>query len=106
MLPEQAQQGATINLSVATPGNSRPFVLILGDAPGPTIVPDFPTFQVGGNIGLFTGTTDAAGNFATTFAAPAVPSAVGVLYYSQVLTFDASFTGWAVSNAHINLFTQ
>jgi hypothetical protein len=29
-----------------------------------------------------------------------------VLYYSQVLTFDASFTGWAVSNAHINLFTQ
>jgi hypothetical protein len=106
MLPEQAQQGATINLSVATPGNSRPFVLILGDAPGPTIVPDFPTFQVGGNIGLFTGATDAAGNFATTFAAPAVPSAVGVLFYSQVLTFDASFTGWAVSNAHINLFTQ
>ena len=27
-------------------------MLILGDAPGPTIVPDFPTFQVGGNIGL------------------------------------------------------
>ena len=81
-------------------------MLILGDAPGPTIVPDFPTFQVGGNVGLFTGATDASGNFATTFAAPPVPSAVGVLFYSQVLTFDAAFTGWAVSNPHLNLFTQ
>jgi hypothetical protein len=106
MLPEQAQQGATINLSVVTPGNSRPFVLLLGDAPGPTVVPDFPTFQVGGTVGLFTGSTDATGNFASTFLAPAVPSTVGLLFYSQVLTFNAAFTDWAVSNAHLNLFTQ
>jgi len=105
MLPEQAQQGATINLSVATPSNSRPFMLILGDAPGPTSVPGFPTIQAGGNLGLFPGSTDATGNFATTFAAPSVPSAIGVLYYSQVLTLDAAFTGWAISNAHVNLFT-
>lgn len=106
MLPEQAQQGATINLSIATPSNARPFVLILGDAPNPTVVPGFPTIFAGGNLSLLSGTTDATGNFATSFAAPAVPSAIGVLIYSQVLTFDAAFTDWAVSNAHTNLFTQ
>ena len=37
---------------------------------------------------------------------PMVPSAVGLTYYSQVLTFNSAFTGWAVSNNHINLITQ
>jgi hypothetical protein len=62
--------------------------------------------QVGGTVLLLTGTTDASGNFTLPFAAPNVPSAVGVFFYSQVLTLNDTFTDWVVSNPHINLFTQ
>jgi hypothetical protein len=107
MLPEQAVQGAPINLTVTTPGNARPFLLGLGDTTGPTIVPGLPVVLVGGSsLIVLPASTDAAGNFATSFAAPAVPSAVGLFFYSQVLTFDAGFTQWVVSNPHTNLFTQ
>lgn len=105
MLPEQAVQGAPMTLTVTTPGNSRPYLLALADQPGPTLVPGFPTMAVGGNIGLFGGTTDASGSAVVAFVAPSVPSALGVLYFSQVLTVNAAFTEFVASNAHVNLFT-
>jgi hypothetical protein len=106
MLPEQAQQGATINLQVNTRQGAWPFILAIGDAPGPTFVPGFPTVQLGGFINLFTGTTDAAGVSASTFLAPNIPSTTGVFFYSQVITLDPTFTSFVASNAHVNLFTQ
>ena len=107
MLPEQAVQGATMSLQVNTPSNSRPFLLILGDTAGPTFVPDLPILFVGGStIAAFPGTTDASGASVSSFTAPNVPSATGLFFYSQALTFDAAFTQFVVSNPHVNLFTQ
>ncbi|MBM3973311.1 MAG: hypothetical protein FJ301_04335 [Planctomycetes bacterium] len=106
MLPEQAQQGATINLAVATTQPTWPYILAIADAPGPTAVPGFPTVQVGGFINLFTGTTDGAGLSTSSFLAPNIPSTTGVFFYSQVVTLDPTFTTFVASNAFVNLFTQ
>jgi hypothetical protein len=107
MLPEQAVQGATMSLQVNTPSNSRPFLLILGDTAGPTFVPDLPILFVGGStLAAFPGSTDASGVSVSSFTAPNVPSATGLFFYSQALTFDAAFTQFVVSNPHVNLFTQ
>jgi hypothetical protein len=106
MLPEQAQQGATINLRVATTQPTWPYILAIADTAGPTAIPGFPTVQVGGFISLFTGTTDGAGLSTSTFLAPNIPSTTGVFFYSQVVTLDPTFTSFVASNAFINLFTQ
>lgn len=106
MLPEQAAQGAAMTAAIVTPGNSRPFLLAIADQPGPTNIPGIAFLNIGGNIGVVSGSTDASGNTSIPFNAPAVPSTIGIFYYSQVLTFDATFTQFAVSNPHINLFTQ
>jgi hypothetical protein len=106
MLPEQAAQGASMTLTILTPSSARPFVLAIGDAPGPTTVPDVPTMQVGGAIALLHGATDAGGSFVVGFNAPMVPSAIGSFFYTQVLTLDAALTNFVLSNAHVNMFTQ
>jgi hypothetical protein len=106
LLPEQAVQGAPMTLTIATPSSSRPFVLAIGDLPGPTTVPDVPTMQVGGAIALFGGYTDVTGNATILFNAPSVPSAVGSFFYSQVLTLDAALVNYVLSNPHVNMFTQ
>jgi hypothetical protein len=106
-LPEQQVQGGAMTLSVATPSSSRPFLLGLGDTAGPLVIPGFPTLFVGGaSLAVYAGTTDAAGNFSAPLTAPAVASTIGLFLYSQVLTFDDTFTNWVVSNPHTNLFTQ
>ena len=105
MLPEQAAQGAAMNATIFTPSSTRPFLLAIGDQPGPTFVAGIPVMLVGGNIGLVSGSTDASGNAAIPFTAPTVPSTIGVKYYSQVLTLNAAFTQFVVSNPHTNLFT-
>ncbi|MEO6597730.1 MAG: hypothetical protein ABIP94_23540 [Planctomycetota bacterium] len=106
MLPEQAVQGAPITLLVSTPGGPRPYLLVLGDTIGPTIVPGFPIIFVGGTVSLLPGGTDALGLEVVTFTAPNVPSAIGVKYYSQVLTLNTAFTAFVASNMFLNLFTQ
>ena len=106
LLPEQVVQGGTLTLAVQTGTNSRPFLIGLGDLPGPIVVPGLPVLLVGGNVAVSSGSTNAAGIAISSFAAPSVPSAVGLIYFSQVLTFDAAFTQWVVSNQHINLITQ
>ena len=104
--PEQVVQLGQMNVQVTTPGNSRPYLLIIGDAIGPTYVPGFPIVYVGGNYAVAGGTTDGSGNSFYSFAAPSVPSAIGVRYYSQVFTVDAAFTAFVTSNRSINLITQ
>jgi hypothetical protein len=107
LFPEQVSQGGTMILDIETPGNSRPFVFVLGDTIGPTLIPGLPLLLVGGaSFAGLPGTTDASGNAAALFAAPTVPSAVGALIYSQVLTVDATFTQFVTSNSFLNLITQ
>ena len=103
MTPEQVQQGATVTLQIGTSG-AKPFFLVLGDAPGPTTVPGFPTVAAGGNLITLFGATNAAGQFTTTFAAPPSPL-TGSFYWSQFLTLDGS-GAVITSNPYLNLFTQ
>jgi hypothetical protein len=106
LLPEQAAQGAAMTGTVSTPGGSRPFLIGLGDTLGPTVVPGFPAVFVGGAVTVVGGSTNGAGLAVFPATAPAVPSAIGVYLYSQVLTLDAGFTTFVVSNPYFNLFTQ
>jgi hypothetical protein len=107
LLPEQVVQGATMFLQIATPGGSRPWLLGIGDTPGPTLVPGFPLLFVGGaSLIVLPGNTDATGNAFTSFTAPNVPSAVGVLLYSQLLTLNSTLTQFVTSNPCLNLITQ
>lgn len=106
MLPEQAVQGAPMTLTVSTPGGSRPYLLVVGDTAGPTLVPGLPALQFGGNLTIVGGSTDALGLDVVPFLAPNVPSAVAVSFYSQLLTVDAAGTNFVLSNAFVNLFTQ
>jgi hypothetical protein len=95
-----------LTTTVTTPGGPRPFLFAIADGAGPTTVPGFPTVAVGGTIFLVGGTTDALGNDSFSFPTPSMSSAVGLLFYSQVLTVDQGFTAFVVSNRHINLVTQ
>lgn len=104
--PEQVVQGAPMTLRIDTPSNSRPYLLIVGDSLGPTIVQPLPVIFVGGNYGVLGGQTDATGAATWLFPAPNVPSAVGLRFYSQVLTLDAAFTNFVVSNRATNFITQ
>jgi hypothetical protein len=104
LLPEQAQQGAPMQLSIQTPG-LQPFLLLIGDTPGPTLLPGVPTLLVGGNLAALTALTDASGNFGFGFAAPQLGSAISARWYTQVLTLDAS-NNLLASNQCINLFTH
>ena len=81
-------------------------MVALGDAIGPTLIPGLPIIFVGGNAMVLTGSTDGAGNAVFNTTAPAVPSAIGVRFYSQVLTLNAAYTQFVTSNRHVNLFTQ
>jgi hypothetical protein len=104
-LPEQASQGTPVTLQIAHAlPLALPFVLALGDGPGPTTVPSIPTMQVGGALALSFGTTDATGQFATTFVAPSAPL-TGALWYAQLLTLDANLQ-FITSNPSLVLFTQ
>lgn len=105
LLPEQAAQNTSLTLTVTTQQAAWPWFLLFGDGPGPTPVPGFPTFDVGGSVNLFGGTTDAAGLSTLVFPAPAVAVPAGTLLYCQVLTLDPTFTQWVVSNPTVNLFT-
>ncbi|MBL8754022.1 MAG: hypothetical protein JNK15_12050 [Planctomycetes bacterium] len=106
LLPEQAAQGTAMTATISTPGGSRPFLLGLGDTVGPTLVPGFPAVYIGGNLVVLGGSTDAAGLATFPATAPTIASAIGVKLYSQVLTVDAGFTTFVVSNPFFNLFTQ
>ena len=103
--PEQVVQGGAMSLSVTTPGNARPFLLALGDGVGPIVVPGFPVILVGGNYVVLGGATDASGNATFTFNAPNLSGSLGLLYFSQVLTVNATFTNFVASNRSVNWIT-
>ena len=106
MLPEQAVQGGPMTLTVSTPGGARPYLLAVGDTGGPTIVPGLPPLLFGGNAMLLSGNTNTLGVDVVPFTAPNVPSAVAIFFYSHVLTVDATWASFVVSNACVNMFTQ
>ncbi|MBZ0150961.1 MAG: hypothetical protein K8J09_05460, partial [Planctomycetes bacterium] len=105
MLPEQAAQGAPMTLTVTTPFGPWPYLLAIGDDAGPLAVPGLPTLSIGGNVGVLGGSTNALGVDVVPFTAPSVPSAIGVFFYSQVLTVDPTLTSFVASNPFVNLFT-
>ena len=105
MLPEQAQQGTPVALQVTT-ATAAPFLLVLGDTIGPTVIPlpGLPPLQAGGNLFSLFGTTDANGQFASSFTAPISPL-TGSAFYSQVMTLNGA-GAIVLSNPFLNLFTQ
>lgn len=106
MTPEQAANGAPINIAVATQGGPKLFYLVIGDTTGPTIFAGVPPILVGGSFFLaFPDVTDASGNYAASFGAPLSPGANGLVWFSQVVTLDATNTNIVVSNQWLNLFT-
>ncbi|MFT4512747.1 MAG: hypothetical protein ACI89X_001550 [Planctomycetota bacterium] len=104
--PEQIVQGATMTARIDTPTNARPYLLVVGDSIGPTVVPGMPIIFVGGNYGVLGGITNATGTALWQFPAPNVPTAIGLRFYSQVLTVDSTATNFVVSNRAVNLITQ
>lgn len=106
MLPEQCAQGTPMTLTVQTQGGPKPFVLAIGDAIGPTLIPGIPVMFVGGSYFTLPEWTNASGSFTLPIGAPPVAAAQGLLWYSQVLTLDAANTNFVTSNQHLNLFVQ
>jgi hypothetical protein len=106
MTPEQTTQGSPVNIAIQTDGGSKPFYLVLGDSAGPTVFAGVPPILVGSVFVAVPSTTDPTGAWGGTFSAPTVASANGVLWYSQVVTLDATNTTIVTSNQWLNLFTQ
>ncbi|MBM4063125.1 MAG: hypothetical protein FJ265_18815 [Planctomycetes bacterium] len=106
MTPDQVAQGNLVNIEVATQGGPRLFYLAIGDAAGPTLFPGVPPILVGNIFYALPAFTDTNGLYGVAFLAPAPASALGILWYSQVLTLDATNTTILTSNQWLNLFTQ
>ncbi|MBL8729520.1 MAG: hypothetical protein JNM25_13890 [Planctomycetes bacterium] len=106
LLPEQGVQNGLTVLRVETQQPNWPWVIGIATTPGPTTVPGFPTFALGGTIGTGSGVTDGTGLFTVGFLASPVPSALGTLVYTQVMTVDATLTNYVVSNPFVNFWTQ
>ncbi len=106
ILPEQAVQNSSVNLTVTTPNTPRPFVLVVGDGAGPTVVSGLPPLLVGGTYIVLPGTTGPIGNLSLTFDVPSVATAVGATWYSQVVALDSTYTQLVTSNQFVNLFTM
>ncbi|MBK8096797.1 MAG: hypothetical protein IPK26_06800 [Planctomycetes bacterium] len=105
MLPEQSVQGGALTLNVVTQGGPKPFLVVIGDGAGPTSIPGLPTLSVGGAYVTLPDWTNAAGNYSVAFNAPTPVAAVGLFWYSQVLTLDAANAVIVASNPFVNLFT-
>ena len=102
--PAQASQGSPVAIAVQTSG-SRPFLLAIGDQPGPLAFPGVPLLQAGGSLLTVFDFTDQNGQYNLAFQAPSGVPLQGLFWYSHVLTLDAQ--GAIVgSNAWVNLFTQ
>jgi hypothetical protein len=104
ILPEQASQGTPMQIAVQTQG-PQPFLLAIGDQPGPMPLAGLPTLQAGGNLLTLFAFSGASGGYAWPFQAPSSVPLTGLRWYSHVLTLDPS--GVVVgSNAFVNLFTR
>lgn len=106
MTPEQQSSGGAVNIAVKTQAPTMLWALAFGTSSGPTNIPGVPPVLVGGAYVVFSGLTDATGNYATSFNAPNVTTAIGQTWFSQVVTFDSTYTNLVVSNSWFNLFTQ
>lgn len=105
MLPEQIVQNGPVVLRIETNQPNWPWLIGIATGPGPTPVPGFPTFALSGSLSTGSGVTDGAGVFQTVFLASPVPSALGTLVYTQVLTVDPTLTNYVVSNPNVSFWT-
>ncbi|MBL8725619.1 MAG: hypothetical protein JNK49_16375 [Planctomycetes bacterium] len=104
ILPEQASQGTPMQIAVQTQGQ-QPFLLAIGDQPGPLPLAGLPALQAGGNLLTLFTLTDLAGSYTWAFQAPGGVPQSGYRWYSHVLTLNPA--GAVVgSNAFVNLFTR
>ena len=103
MLPEQASAGTPVTIRLQTQG-SQPFLLAIGDAPGPTLIPGVPPLLAGGALLTLFPFTDAAGLYTSGFSAPPAVPLQGVLWYSHALTLGSNGAILG-SNGCLNLFT-
>lgn len=104
LVPEQASPGTPVQIAVQTAG-PQPFLLAIGDQPGPLPLAGLPSLQAGGNLLSLFALTGANGSYTLPFQAPSGVPLTGLRWYSHVLTLDSS--GLVVgSNPFVNLFTQ
>ncbi len=103
LLPEQSQVGAPIALTVST-GAPQLFLLLLGDAPGPLVLPGIATLQTNGNVLSLFGITNAQGLYTASFVTPNVP-VQGFELFGQTVTQDAA-GGFVVTNAWRSLLVR
>ncbi len=106
MTPEQQSNGGNIAIAVKTEGPFTLFALAIGTTSGPTLIAGVPPVLVGGNYFVLSDITGATGTFASSFGAPNIASTVGLTWFSQVVTFDATYSSIVTSNQWLNLFTQ
>jgi hypothetical protein len=106
MTPEMTTPGSTVTVDVRTQGGPKLLYLVIGDTTGPLLFPGVPPVLVGGNYFALPGVSDPTGVYTTTFGSPMPASTVGLLWYSQVLTLDATNTTIVTSNQWLNLFRQ
>jgi len=86
--PDIVLPNATVTISLqATP--SMPFVFVLADGSGPSVLPGLPPVLLSGTelVQLFA-FADTSGAFAYSFPTSRVP--YGLRFFSQALTFDAN----------------
>ena len=103
LLPEQAQVGAPIALTIGT-GSPQLFLMLLGDAPGPLVLPGIATLQTNGNVLSLFGITNAQGVYSTSFVTPNVP-VQGFELFGQTVTQDAG-GAFLVSNPWRSLLVR
>jgi hypothetical protein len=106
ILPEQVVQGALTVVRVETQLPGWPWLIGLATTAGPLVVPGLPTLALGGTIDTIGGATDGTGESVLAFNALPVPSALGTLLYTQVLTLDPTLTQFVASNPCVTFFTQ
>ena len=103
LLPEQAPRNSPLQLSIRTPA-AQPFVWVLGNDPGPTLIAGVPPILVGGSYVSFFNYTDAQGQYTLPFTAPPWVPTTGTVWYSHALTIDGN-NELVTTNQFINLFT-
>ena len=103
LLPEQAQVGAPIALTIGT-GAPQLFLMLLGDAPSPIVIPGIATLQTNGNVLSLFGVTNAQGVYSSSFVTPNVP-VQGFELFGQTVTQTAG-GAFLVSNPWRSLLVR
>ena len=102
--PAQIALGAPSTVDIRGTAGA-PIALLFSSDPGPTTIPGLPPLSVGSSFFAIGAVLDGSGQLSASFNAPNVPSATGVLTYSQVVELT-NMTTLSASNAMVILFGQ